>query len=312
MAGNFFKPDFDEETVLAFKKIKKYECEMLNDRGYKVKQQHFAKYYNVTKNFSWYVRVSFNVTDKDIQQNINEQRQNGTFIDYDRSSKVIIDTKGVILCYEETYENIINPPLTAALNVNDIEVEAAVEGQQLTEKTPKYKINTGLFVDTLILYSNLQSIEKTAITNMYYEIHNNYVKILKSAGKKDVFEFDIDNKNLNIMLITPDVLNNPTDLLAEIKQLVKNVEYFKHSELMFNVSKHVMVPAHIRMNTYELSKLLGDLKIEDKNTSKELPLLKKEDRVARHYLFTKSNVIKIRRPSFVFPDRYVNYYRYVL
>lgn len=312
MAGTFNKPDFDEETVLSFKKIKKYEIEMLNDRGYKVKQQHFVKYYNVTKNFSWFIRLSFNVTEEDIRKNIQEQQRNKTYIDYDPYAKVIIDTKGVILCYEDNIDIIMNPPPTDIQNINDIETEVAVEQQQLLSKKPKYNINTGLFIDTLILYSNVNSIEKTAITNLYYEIHSNYVKILKQTNKKDVFEFDIENKNLNIMLITPDGLNNPTDLLSELKQLVKNIEYFKHSELMFNVSKHVMVPAHIRMDMYELRKLLKDLKIEDKNISKELPILKKDDRIARHYLFVKSNVIKIKRPSFIFPDRYMNYYRYVL
>lgn len=302
--------EIEEEQFILFKKIKKYEIEMLNDRGYKIKFDHFIRYYKITKNFSWYIRLLFNINNENILKNIQIMKTENNFIYYDEVNKVIIDKKGIVICYEQSSNELKNPVNKETLYLDDIDTEISIQENILKQKK-SLKINTGLFVDTLVIFSSIENIDKEKIKNLNLEI-NNYVKFLKPTDKKNVYEFDIENKNLNLMIISPDTLTTPSELFTDIYHIFKNIEYFKYSELKFNVSKHVLVPKHKLMNNEEVSKFIQDMKINPTNVSKELPLLKKDDRIARHYLFVKSNIIKIKRPSFIFPNQYTNYYRYVI
>ena len=300
------------EQNYLYKKIKFFEIEMLKDRGYKIEFKYFDKYYEITENYSWYIRLSFNCTKEDIEKTITKIQNENNFIDYDEQNMVIIDKKGLIICYSESLNELLNPVNIAEnYNLDDILIENKIIENELKQEKSKYRINTGLFIDTLVIISNIEGIDKEKIQNLNNKI-DGFVKFLVPTNKKNEYQFDIENKNLNLMVITPDALTSPSELFNDISFLFKNIEYFKYSELKFNVRKHKLVPQHKMMTGYETIKLLKDLKMSPLNISKELPLLKKDDRIARHYLFTKSNVIKIVRPSFIFPGRFINYYRYVI
>lgn len=319
MSSNFTYEQLQEieqqqkrEQLYLYKKIKFFEIEMFQDRGYKIKLEYFDKYYAITNNFSWYIRLSFQCTPEEIQDTIDVIRKENNFIDYDAENMVIIDKKGLILCYTESLNEILNPVNIAEnIKLDDILIENKIIENDLKIKKSKYKINTGLFIDTLVIISNIEGIDKEKIQSLNQKI-DGFVKFLIPTTKKNEYQFDIENKNLNVMVITPDVLSTPSELFNDISYLFKNIEYFKYSELKFNVRKHKLVPEHKMLTGYETIKLIKNLKIGPTNISKELPLLKKDDRIARHYLFTKSNVIKIIRPSFIFPGQFVNYYRYVI
>lgn len=293
-----------ESTAFLFDKVKNFEIEMLRDRGYPIKKIHFKKYFEISKTYNWFIRLRFNSKPEDINlvENLIYKDEN-----------VAVDNKGIIIFFQETLNELMKPMTIKSLNINDIEIdnELSKSGYNEVKVNKKYNLNTGIFCDTLVIYSNIENIEKVKIQNLYKDI-DNFLNFMKNI-KKTEYEFDTTRtKDVNILTVVPDNLSSPSDLFNEIKSLFKNVEYFKYAELKFNPTKHIMVPKHEMMSGIEIMKLLKDLRIDPKDISKALPILKRDDRIARHYLFEKSNVIRIRRHSLIFPDEYVYYYRYVL
>mmetsp|Transcript_47235 Transcript_47235/g.78360 ORF Transcript_47235/g.78360 Transcript_47235/m.78360 type:complete len:214 (-) Transcript_47235:137-778(-) len=81
------------------------------------------------------------------------------------------------------------------------------------------------------------------------------------------------------------------------------IETFKQSELMINITKHKLVPQHEILSDKEKKKLLEKYKL---NSEHQLPKIQKNDPVARYFGAQKSQVFKITRKSET-AGRYVTY-----
>lgn len=88
--------------------------------------------------------------------------------------------------------------------------------------------------------------------------------------------------------------NNVTPKVkSTVDMMTYPIELFKKSEMMFNITKHILVPTHIALKNSE-KQLLKEVN--------KFPYILSTDPISRYYAFKKGQVIKIIRK-----DGYVTY-----
>jgi DNA-directed RNA polymerase I, II, and III subunit RPABC1 len=109
-------------------------------------------------------------------------------------------------------------------------------------------------------------------------------KIIKNIIKKNP---------ILVILVFRDELT--TSQLANIKQEFGDIEFniFKINELLFNITKHHMVPQHVLLNETETKLIYSTYGLN-------LPLISNTDVVCRYYGGKNDQIFKIIRPNNIY------------
>jgi DNA-directed RNA polymerases I, II, and III subunit RPABC1 len=115
---------------------------------------------------------------------------------------------------------------------------------------------------------------------------------------EDILDEETLNENDTIILVIRDKLSNPDQLEQHFENIYSKskvfVQLFNLDMLMYNVTKHVIVPKHELLNEAEINEVLLKYNLENLN---QLPLILKTDPVAKYHGMKISDVFRIIRPS---------------
>jgi DNA-directed RNA polymerases I, II, and III subunit RPABC1 len=102
----------------------------------------------------------------------------------------------------------------------------------------------------------------------------------------------------SLVIISRDKLTNDTPLDGVAENLLKTrnifVQLFWIDQVVVNITRHTLVPEHQIISQSEKEQLLGKYNIKSYNN---LPIILKNDPVAKYYGMRRGDVCKITRPS---------------
>jgi len=108
----------------------------------------------------------------------------------------------------------------------------------------------------------------------------------------------MDENDVNHSIL---VLKNPITTFGKraieefnINFPTKYIEYFEYSELLINITKHVLTPLHIPLSDTEKEELLKNYNLKK---DAQLPKLHHTDAIAKYYGLRKGTVVKVIRSS---------------
>ena len=123
------------------------------------------------------------------------------------------------------------------------------------------------------------------------KIKPNFIKDTIDNLKEDIFqEKGSHNK---IMIISKAKPNTNIQKILKEKEYRGN-ELFWLNSVIFNITKHILVPKHTLMNEVDVKKLLDELYITNKF---HLPIMLKTDPIAKYFDLSTGDVCQITRFS---------------
>lgn len=113
----------------------------------------------------------------------------------------------------------------------------------------------------------------------------------------------MQEENITRAIIVVQIGMTPSAKQALVDMAPKYIlEQFLESELLINITEHMLVPEHVVMTPEEKQELLGRYKLKES----QLPRIQQGDPVARYFGLKRGQVVKIIRPSET-AGRYVSY-----
>ena len=156
------------------------------------------------------------------------------------------------------------------------------------------------------LLSNLDIKEKI-IFNIDID---DYIKIIFNLSKKikmaEIKKLIMEESFKKYIIVTLDKLSQAN--IKSVNELNLDVQFFHVSELLFNITKHSLVPKHVLINDdKQIKSIMEKFSVKSKA---QLPILLKNDPVAKYHDAKPGNLMMITRSSPSAGEHVI--YRYVV
>jgi DNA-directed RNA polymerase I, II, and III subunit RPABC1 len=144
-------------------------------------------------------------------------------------------------------------------------------------------------------YSDIKQNEEYITAN---DTDNNIIRVnLNIIQKLNIAEINsivhnLQDNNISHCIVifqgipTPSVKN----LILSLPELNLNIELFKAEDLFFNITKHILVPNHEKLNKQEQIQFKKSFGIN-------IPVLLKTDPISKFYNFKRGDIIKVTRKN---------------
>jgi DNA-directed RNA polymerase subunit H (RpoH/RPB5) len=148
-------------------------------------------------------------------------------------------------------------------------------------------------------YSEIINVNTKNIAVIYAFSKESFKDFWSNIRNKSVDEIKEEYGKLKIILILNDYPSSITYQALQKKELQLAAEegfiqIFLMQELMYNPTKHELVPKHEKMNNEDVKVLMENLKLKAKT---QLPFIQKTDVIARWLGIQSGDVVKITRYS---------------
>lgn len=124
-----------------------------------------------------------------------------------------------------------------------------------------------------------------------------FTKIIEKLNVSEIHMYIsiLQKEKINHGLIVFDGVPTPAvkNVIGNTPNLDINIELFDVNDLQFNITKHKLVPTHIRLDKEEAKEFKSKY-------GTDIPVILRNDPISRFYDFSKGDIVKvIRRNGFV-------------
>jgi DNA-directed RNA polymerase I, II, and III subunit RPABC1 len=135
---------------------------------------------------------------------------------------------------------------------------------------------------------NIFTIEASDTLNIVYYLNKMRIGEFKSALARTEEE-DVSKQHILIFREVLSAVNR-----GNVLQRFPNSQVFSIGELLFNVTKHRLVPKHVRLSAEDAAKLMESYNIRSKSL---LPVIHQTDPVAKYLGLVPGDIVRIKRAS---------------
>jgi DNA-directed RNA polymerase I, II, and III subunit RPABC1 len=145
-------------------------------------------------------------------------------------------------------------------------------------------------------YKNIKNIEDIQIIGVGEDDKKicAYIKILEKLNVAEIHNYIamLQTSGINHGIIVYDGIPTPAvkTVVSTIPDLDIIIELFSSEDLQFNITKHVLVPQHIKLSKDEAK----DFKTK---FGTDIPILLRSDPISKFYNYCKGDIIKVIRKN---------------
>lgn len=183
--------------------------------------------------------------------------------------------------------------------INDMLIDrGTIKEEDRKEISNVDQTKKSIFHET-ITYEN----QKKYIYVIFY-LHNKFSKtsmdpyLEPSPNSSEYKSIPGQKSNEHVIFVYKDKFTTVNEKNLKNQIQFKKIELFCIKNILFNITKHELVPKHELVGSEEAKEIYNRYSIKDNQKILKLPLLiTKTDPVSKYYDFKPTNLIKITRPS---------------